>query len=265
METMVKLKLTDFIRRGAGSRIAATDPWSRRAVCALLVCCSAAVLAPARLFAADAPLKIGVIGAGQIGGPLARLWVQAGHPVMIASRHPEQLQPMAKELGPLAQVGTPQQAAKFADVVFMAVPFQAVDSVIAEIGNEVRGKVVLDPSNPFPPGSDLQKSVTAQGGAAVVHAKKLAGARMVRAFNTVGHAALPKVAHRSGELVGVPIAGDDPKAIAVAEQLIRDAGFEPVLVGPLSSASRFDIGVGELPRGEFTASELRQKLGLAKH
>ncbi len=265
VEIAMKLKLTKFIRRNAGARTTGTGSSSRRvalgALVLLVACTGTLILAPASSRAADAPVKIGIIGTGRMGSALARLWIQAGHPVMLSSRHPDQLKPLAQELGSLARVGTAQEAAKYGDVVLISVPFEAVADIAREVGKELSGKVVLDSSNPFPPGSDLQKATVAQGGTGVVNGKKLAGARLVRAFNTMGFNQLPKLAGRSGELIGIPIAGDDSRAVAVAEQLVRDAGFEPVLVGPLSSAKRFDFG-GELPRGEQTASEIRHTLGL---
>ena len=240
--------------------------WSRRVAISLLAVFGAGLLlTPILSSAADArtPAKVGIIGTGRIGSTFARLWVQAGHPVMLSSRHPEQLKSLAESLGPLATVGTPKEAAKYGDVVFMSVPFAALADVQSEVGQELRGKVVLDPTNAFPPGSDLQKSTAAAGGTGVVNARTLAGAKLVRAFNYMLFSNFAESAHRSGELVGVPIAGDDPAAIAVAEQLVRDAGFEPVLVGPLASAKRFDTG-GELPREARTAAEIRALLGLTR-
>src|SRR5476651_2478315 len=73
--------------------------------------------------AGAAPLKIGIIGAGHIGGTLAKLWVASGHEVLISSRHPEELRPLAQSLGPKARVGTPREAALFGDVVLESVPY----------------------------------------------------------------------------------------------------------------------------------------------
>src|SRR5580658_556704 len=72
---------------------------------------------PARAQSADAPLKIGIIGTGRIGGALARHWVKAGHEVFVSSRHPEELQALVAELGPQAHAGTPRQAAAFGAVI----------------------------------------------------------------------------------------------------------------------------------------------------
>jgi len=80
-------------------------------------------------------------------------WVQAGHPVMLSSRHPDALRPLAQTLGPLASVGTPAQAAAYGEVVLVSVPYEALPEVGKEVGTALQGKVVLETGNPFPPGA----------------------------------------------------------------------------------------------------------------
>src|SRR5688572_13983275 len=96
------------------------------------------------------PMKIGIIGTGEIGGALARHWSAAGHQLLISSRHPEQLQALAKELGPNVKVGTPREAAAFGDVVMLAIPYGATPQVGRDYAAELKGKVVLDAGNPYP-------------------------------------------------------------------------------------------------------------------
>ncbi len=96
------------------------------------------------------PMKIGIIGTGEIGGALARHWAAAGHQLLISSRHPEQLQALAKELGPNVKVGTPREAAAFGEVVMLAVPYGATPQVGRDYAAELKGKVVLDAGNPYP-------------------------------------------------------------------------------------------------------------------
>jgi lactate dehydrogenase-like 2-hydroxyacid dehydrogenase len=79
--------------------------------------------APAAASAKLPPLRIGIIGTGHIGGSLARHWAKAGHEIMISSRHPDELKPLAAELGANVKVGTPEQAAAFGDVILVSVPY----------------------------------------------------------------------------------------------------------------------------------------------
>ena len=214
--------------------------------------------------AAEAPtrtLKIGIIGAGKIGGSLGELWVKAGHEVMLSSRHPEQLQTLAQRLGPRAYVGTPREAAAFGEVILVSVPYGALPQVARDYAQELKGKIVLDPGNPYPDRDGAMAHDARRRGTGATSAEYLAGSRLVRAFNTIPHFSLLSEAHRPGELVAVPLAADDKAALKVAAQLVRDAGFEPVEVGPLSRAKEFDYGTTVYGRA-LTARELRRGLGL---
>jgi predicted dinucleotide-binding enzyme len=85
--------------------------------------------------------------------------------------------------------------------------------------------------------------------------------RLVRAFNSLPYWDLQSEAHRAGEKAAIPLATDDPGALRIAERLVRDAGFDPVFVGPLSRAREFDVGTAVFGRAH-TARELREALGL---
>lgn len=207
-------------------------------------------------------LKIGIIGAGRIGGALGELWVKAGHEVLLSSRHPERLRPLAERLGPKARAGTPREAAVFGEVILISVPYGALPQVGRDYAAELRGKVVLETGNPFP-GRDGDMAIAARAkGTNVASAEFLAGVRLVRAFNTIPHHALRSEAHRDGERVAVPLASDDEAALKVASRLVEDAGFEPVVVGPLARAKEFDVGTAVFGQA-LTAGELRRRLGLA--
>jgi hypothetical protein len=212
--------------------------------------------------AAASPLKIGMVGAGREGSALGTLLVKAGHPVMFSSRHPEELKGRVAALGPLAQAGTVEQAIAFGDVVVIVIPYAAMEQIGKDHAGALAKKVlVIDVSNPIPrrDGEDFVKRVNEQGGAGLVTAKWLPGSSIVRAFNAIGSGRLGEIAHRSGEPVGVPIAGDDPKAIAVAQSLIREIGFEPVLVGGLAMGKH--LVPGTPLGGEHTPAEIRQIAG----
>jgi 8-hydroxy-5-deazaflavin:NADPH oxidoreductase len=220
------------------------------------------LLSAPQFSAADAaPKKIGIIGAGHMGGTLAMLWVKAGYQVLISSQHPEQLQDLAKSLGPNAQVGTPHDAALFGDVVLVSIPYGAMPQVGHDLSQELAGKVVLDTGNPYPQRDGAMAEEARKKGAGVASAEFFPGVRLVRAFNAISYPDLKNLSHRTPDPVAIPIAGDDSNALAVAQRLVRDAGFEPVVVGSLASARQFDVGTPVYTK-VFTAAELRTKLGL---
>src|SRR5438876_2827657 len=186
---------------------------------------------------AASPLKIGSVGAGRMGGALGALFVKAGHPVMFSSRHPENLKDLTTRLAPLAQAGTVEQAVAFGDVVVMVVPYAALEEIGKTHGRALATKpLVMDVCNPIArrDGDAVVKWANEQGGAGLASAKLLPGSRIVRAFNAISYLKVGRDANRTGGPVGVPIAGEDSKAIALAETIIRGIGFEPVLVGGLA-------------------------------
>jgi 8-hydroxy-5-deazaflavin:NADPH oxidoreductase len=217
---------------------------------------------PARVLAQSAggaPLRISTIGAGREGGALGALFVKAGHRVMFSSRHPDTLKGLVDELGPLARIGTVAEAVEFGDVVMVVVPYTAMEQIGKDYGNQLAKKVlVIDVSNPIArrDGAEIVKRVEEQGGPGLATAKFLPGAHIVRAFNAINYARLAAEAHRQGELVGVPIAGDDQHAVDIASNLIREIGFDPVVIGGLAMGKYL---VPETPlSGEHTAAEIRR-------
>lgn len=218
--------------------------------------------APVLTTVAATPVKIGIIGAGHMGGTLAELWAKAGHEVMISSRHPDQLKAQARAIGPNVHVGTAREAAAFGPVVLIAVPYGQWPNISPEIKSETVGKTVIDLTNPYPRRDGPMAVQARKEGTGVADPKYLPGAHLVRAFNAIIYTYLRSEAHRTGKPpVGIPVAGDDAHAVAVTTQLVRDAGFEPVMVGPLSSARRFDVGSPVYVK-LLTAAQLREKLGL---
>src|SRR5436309_2920099 len=231
---------------------------AKAVLCAVI---AAVVALPGSARAADAPARIGIIGTGKIGGTLAELWVKAGHEVLISSRHPDELQGLARTLGPKARVGTPKEAAVFGEVVLISVPYGALPQVGKDLQNELKGKVVLDTGNPYPERDGEMAVEARRKGTGVASAEFLPGVRLVRAFNAISYRSLRSEAHRAGEAVGIAIAADDKQAFAVASRLVKDAGFEPVVVGPLSQAKSFDVGSPVYVQ-LLTARELKARLGL---
>ena len=235
----------------------------RRALLAAAMAATALSALPRASTAQPSKLKIGIIGTGRIGGALAEHWAKAGHRLMISSRHPEQLKPLAQRLAPQVEVGTPEQAAAFGEVVLISVPYGALPQVGRDHGAALRGKVVLETGNPFTSRDGEMAEAARAKGTGVASAEYLPGVRLVRAFTCVPHSAVLNDAHRSGERIGVPLAADDAEALKLAERLVQDAGFDPVAVGGLARARDFDVGSPVFGRA-MTARELRQALGLGR-
>ncbi|RKG82456.1 NADPH-dependent F420 reductase [Corallococcus terminator] len=237
-------------------------PISRRSILATFAAlASLPVLAQVKGKEKSQALRIGVIGAGWLGGTVGQIWVRAGHEVLFSSRHPDELTSMTRPLGPRASVGTPQQAAEFGTIVLLATPYSAIPQLGRDLKKALRGKIVLDACNP-PPGRDdaLAREALANG-VGPTSAKYLPGTRLVRAFSAVDATAVEASAGRQSGLLAVPIAGDDTQAVQVAAQLVRDAGCEPLVVGNLAAATRFQRG-GPGFRANTTLPELRRLLGL---
>ena len=208
---------------------------------------------------APAPMKIGIIGTGHMGGALATRWAKAGMHLLISSRHPNELQTLAKSLGPNVKVGTPREAAAFGSVVLISVPYAATPQIGRDFAKELAGKVVLDTGNPQERRDGKMAIAAKAEGSGLASAKFLPGTRLVRAFNCIPAGMVATGATRNGQRIAIPIAGNDPAAIQTAEELVRAAGFDPVLVGPLKTAKLFDLG-GPLAGGMHTAPELRKMI-----
>ncbi len=229
---------------------------------ALLGVVAALVVGPQSARAGETPLKIGIIGAGHIGGTVGKLWVAAGHPVMFSARHLEEAKSVASALGPRASAGTVAEAIAFGDVVFLAVPYKAVPEIANEYGAALKGKILIDADNAIPGRDGALVDEVERDGIGAVSARYFPGARLVRAFNTLNYAILAREANRAPPRLAIPIAGDDKAALAVAAGLVRDAGFDPVIVGDLAQARRFQRGAPGYGQN-VNAHELRQTLNLA--
>lgn len=245
-----------------------SDRFTRRVALALAAGLSLATAVPALAQDGARKIRIGVIGAGNIGGTIGTLWVKDGHEVMFASRHPEALASMVSELGPKAKAGTPEEAIRFGDAVFIAVPYKAYPDLAKEIAPALKGKVVLDAGNATQKRDGALYDEVQANGIGATSAKYFPDAKLVRAFNAANYKVFAKEGadggkDRSGGRMAIPIAGDDPEALKIAEGLVRDAGFDPVVVGPLKDGDKFAMGSPGFGH-DVTAPELREKLGLAK-
>ena len=200
-------------------------------------------------------LKIGMIGSGKVGSAIGAVWVKAGHEVMFSSRHLDHDQSLAESLGAGGRAGTPREAAAFGDVIIVSVPYGALPDVGKELADLIKGKIVIDTCNPFPNRDGEIADWAREKGAGLASAELLPGARLVRAFNAIGAARMGSAYQEPG-VVGMPIAGDDAEAIAVASRLIREIGYEPVLIGGLAMGKY--LMPGTPLAGERSAEEIRQ-------
>jgi 8-hydroxy-5-deazaflavin:NADPH oxidoreductase len=205
--------------------------------------------------------RIALIGSGNVGSNLGKVWVSQGYAVMFSSKDIEADRRLAAQIGTGARAGTPQEAAAYADVLVFAVPYGALPELGKSLGPALKGKVVIDASNPFPQRDGAIADEARAQGAGIVTARLLPGARIVRAFNAIAAARMGAV-HATPGKVGMPMASDDMAAVEVASVLVRDIGFEPVLVGKL------DMGKFLMPgtplAGEHTPDEIRQIVSTLK-
>ncbi|AFZ28186.1 putative dinucleotide-binding enzyme [Cylindrospermum stagnale PCC 7417] len=179
-------------------------------------------------------MKIGVIGAGAIGGTVGTLWAKAGHEVFFSSRHPEKLTDLLAITGSNTQAGTVNQAAAFADVIFLAVYYHTTDDAISAAGS-LDGKIIIDATNAYirhPDGRPIRHIPNVSS--ALELAQKVPYAKVVKAYNTLA----PEIfahEHHNADPYALFYCGDDAAAKAIVAQLIVDSGFMPIDTGDLSN------------------------------
>jgi len=142
------------------------------------------------------------------------------------------------------------------------VPYGALPQIGQTYGAALKGKIVLDACNAVAARDGTIADEVERDGIGVTSQKYLPGTRLVRAFNTMSYMIFAREANRADPKLAVPIAGDDPEAVQIAAGLIRDAGFDPVVVGKLTDASRFQRGAPGYGQ-PVSAADLKQKLSLA--
>jgi len=234
---------------------------SRRQFVVVLVAAVVAVSAAALPAWAQSKPKIGLIGSGRQGGALGLQFAKAGHEVMFSSRHPETLKDLVAKGGTKTRAGLPDEAAKWGEVIVIAVPYGSTAQVGKDYGALMKGKVVIDLGNPNVNRDGPMATEAIKKGTGVASAEFLPGVRLVRAFNALSFVQVEREAHRAGEKLGIPVAGDDQAAVATVVRLVQDAGFDPVVVGNLSRAREFDTGTPVYVKG-MTARQLREALKL---
>jgi 8-hydroxy-5-deazaflavin:NADPH oxidoreductase len=202
-------------------------------------------------------MNIGIIGSGNIGATAARLFTEAGHKVAVSnSREPESLESLVEEIGPRARTMTVEEAAAFGEVVLVAMPLFAYETLPSD---QLAGKIVVDATNYYE-GRDGQIDFDGLTSSELV-ARGLSGARVVKAFNTMYYETLATEGQPNAltdNRFVLFVAGDDAEAKSVVSQLIEQIGFAPVDTGSLGEGgSKQQPGspIYNLPMNEDQARE----------
>jgi 8-hydroxy-5-deazaflavin:NADPH oxidoreductase len=192
----------------------------------------------------DNSMKIGIIGAGKVGGGLGRLRVRAGHQVLFSSRHPKRLRVLVEEAGPGAYVGDVGDAALFGDVILFSPNFWGVADALAAAG-PLKGRTVIDVTNPvdWNPNGRMVRSLPQSTTAGEELAKKVPNARVVKAFSTIPASFIPHGIYRIGQLQRLVVfyCGDYQTSKVIVHQLIADSGFVGLDAGRLRMAKELEV------------------------
>ena len=205
-------------------------------------------------------MKIGILGSGMIGGTAARLFANAGHDVAVSnSRGPASLKPLVEEIGAHARAETIDGAARFGDVVLLAVPWREPGAL--PDASVLKGKIVIDAMNPYKAGGgtyDLGDSTSSEE-----VQKRLPGARIVKAFNTMYYKTLAtegRPGRPESERLAIFVAGDDAEAKQVVTTLIEDIGFAAIDTGRLRGGGRRQEPGSPIYNKPMTTPEARNAL-----
>jgi 8-hydroxy-5-deazaflavin:NADPH oxidoreductase len=204
------------------------------------------------------PMKIGIIGSGNIGGTLGTFWAKAGHQVLFSSRNPENLKPLVEKVGSQARAGTVREAIAFGEVILLAVPYGSMPQIASDYAKDLAGKVVIDTGNAVLARDGEIAKKAREDGVGLTTQRLLPGAKVVRAFNTLGVNRLRNDANRPEGRIGIPMAGDDPGALKIASMLVRDAGFDPAVLGGMNRSRIFEQ-TNPLYGQEVSAQELIER------
>ena len=186
---------------------------------------------------------VAIVGTGNIGGTLAAEFAAGGQDFLLAGRDLEAVRKIAADLGEHAVAVSVDEAVERAGVLVLAVWLDAFEELIAEYGERLAGKVIIDPSNPVGPdgAGGYRKVIPEQESSGQILAGLPAGARLVKAFGTLSAPTLAAAARREPDRAVLFYAADDEAAGDLAADLIRTAGYEPVRVGGLDQSIRIEM------------------------
>ena len=204
-------------------------------------------------------MRIGIVGAGHIGGTAAKLFAEAGHQVSVSnSRGPATLASLVSSIGPNAKAMSVVEAVKFSEAVLLALPYRKMETLPpAEL---FAGKIVIDATNPYSAVGrvmDLGESTSSEE-----VAKRMPAARLVKAFNTMGWSTLASGSRSAKEeRLVLFIAGDDAAAKAAVAKLIEEIGFASIDTGSLREGGRRQQPGSPIYGRPMTVREAKKILG----
>ena len=188
--------------------------------------------------------KVAVIGLGTIGSTVANNLVKGDRTVIIADRKIEKTKELSIKLGNLAQPMEIPAAIKEADIIVLAVWFDAIKELLNKYTTELQGKIIVDPSNPIAPDDKggFKKIIDKDQSAGQILSSMLPkGAKIAKALGTLGAASLSKAAFQQPDKAVLFYATDDTSINTEIEDLIRDNGFEAVRVGGIDQSIRIEV------------------------
>ena len=189
-------------------------------------------------------LKVAIIGLGSIGRAAATNLVKGNRTVIVADRTLDKAEGLAKDLSALAQPREISVAIKEADIVILAIWFDQIKELLQTYKSDLRGKIIVDPSNPFVPDGKggFKKTIgEKESGGEQISALLPDGASLAKAFGTLSAGSLANAAFRDPLRVVLFYASDTDRINAPIEELIRDSGFEPVRVGAIDQSIRIEM------------------------
>lgn len=189
-------------------------------------------------------LNVAIIGLGNIGTAVAENLVKGHRRVILADRKPEKAESLAQSLGELAKAADISSAIQAADIVVLAIWFNAMEEVMNKFEAELEGKIIIDPSNPIAPDNNggFKKIIDSNESAGKINSAKLPlSAKLVKAFGTLGVESLKKKAFNQTAPAVLFYASDDTSISLAVEQLIRDSGFKPLYIGGIDESIRIEV------------------------
>jgi 8-hydroxy-5-deazaflavin:NADPH oxidoreductase len=189
-------------------------------------------------------MKTAIIGLGNIGSRLAKNLTAGGQSIIVSERNLPKATALATELGGKAQTMSIEDAVGKADVIILAIYFQAIKEFVEQHRGALAGKIIVDPSNPIAPDGKggFKKIIPADQSSGKIIAGLVEGGEVVKAFGTLGAESLGSAAHRTPEPAVLFYATDYPEAGRAVAELIAASGFAPVSVGAIDQSIRIEVG-----------------------